>query len=437
MPRPVMADRRSSRRRPRGEADPPGLAPRRAALRLLDAILRRGDPLDVAMHAAAQGLVGADRAFAVAIASEALRWMTDIDALVDGATAQPLPDDVKSRAVLRIALAQLLVLKSPGHAVVATALPLVDGGPRRLVHAILSRAQQEKWELPARASLPPAAAERWTAQWGATMIEAAAESWSVPPPIDLSFAAEPAPDEWPDAVALAPRHRRLPRGQAVEAMPGFAEGGWWVQDLAASLPARLLGAGAGRTILDLCAAPGGKTMQLAAANWAVTALDSSARRLERLRANLTRTGLAATIVQGDIRTWEPDAAADAVLLDAPCSATGIFRRHPDVIHRIEPRQIEEMATLQAGLLARAAKWVKPGGTLVYATCSLERAEGEDQVAAFLDAHRGWAIDAARPDELATGITPDINGCVRTLPGQIADAGGLDGFFIARLRAPDA
>ncbi|WP_447754448.1 RsmB/NOP family class I SAM-dependent RNA methyltransferase [Sphingopyxis fribergensis] len=429
-----MADRRPRRRSP-GEADPPGMAPRRAALRLLDAILRRGDPLDVAMHAAAQGLTGPDRAFAVAIASEALRWMVDIDALIDGATAQILPDDVKSRAVLRIALAQLLVLKSPGHAVVSTALPLVDGGPRRLVHAILSRAQQDEWQLPERATLPLPAAERWAEQWGLPAVEAAEASWSAPPPIDLSFAVEPGADEWPDALSLAPRHRRLPRGQAVEAMPGYSEGGWWVQDLAASLPARLLGAGEGRTVLDLCAAPGGKTMQLAAAGWDVVAVDSSAKRLERLRANMERTGLSADVVQGDIRSWAPDGQVDAVLLDAPCSATGIFRRHPDVLHRIEPRQIEEMAALQTELLARAARWVKPGGTLIYATCSLEQAEGEDQVSTFLDHHAGWTVEPARADELAEAVTPDSNGFIRTLPGVLADAGGLDGFFVARLRAP--
>lgn len=411
------------------------MAPRRAALRLLDAILRRGDPLDVAMHAAAQGLAGADRAFAIAIASEALRWMVDIDALIDGATAQILPDDVKSRAVLRIALAQLLVLKSPGHAVVSTALPLVDGGPRRLVHAILSRAQQEEWQLPASATLPLPAAERWAEQWGLKMVEAAEAGWSAPPPIDLSFAAEPGADEWAGAVPLAPRHRRLPRGQAVETMPGYGEGGWWVQDLAASLPARLLGAGEGRTVLDLCAAPGGKTMQLAAAGWNVVAVDASAKRLERLRANIERTGLSAEVVQGDIRSWEPAEAADAILLDAPCSATGIFRRHPDVLHRVEPRQIEEMAMLQTELLTRAARWVKPGGMLVYATCSLERAEGEDQLSAFLDRHSGWTIEPARADELPDAVAPDARGFVRTLPGMLSEAGGLDGFFIARLRAP--
>lgn len=430
-----MTDRRPPRRRRSGQSDPPGMAPRRAALRLIDAILRRGDPLDVAIHAAAQGLAGADRAFAIAIASETLRWMVDIDALIDGATPQPLPDDVKSRAVLRIALAQLLVLKTPAHAAVSTALPLVDGGPRRLVHAILSRAQQEQWRLPERATLPLFVAERWSEQWAVEMVEAAEAGWSLPPPIDLSFAVEPGVDEWPDAICLAPRHRRLPRGQAVESLPGFGEGGWWVQDLAASLPARLLGPGEGRTIFDLCAAPGGKTMQLAAAGWNVVAVDASARRLERLRANMSRTGLSAEIVQGDIRSWEPAEPADAILLDAPCSATGIFRRHPDVLHRVEPRQIEDMAALQAELLARAARWVKPGGTLVYATCSLERAEGEDQLSAFLDRHSGWTIEPARADELPEAIAPDARGFVRTLPGMLADAGGLDGFFIARLGAP--
>lgn len=432
-----MADRRPrpDARRRRPDADPPGIAPRRAALRLLDAILRRGDPLDIASHAATQGLPPADRAFAVAIVSETLRWMVDIDALIDGATAQPLPDDVKSRAVLRLALAQLLVLKSPGHAVVSTALPLVDGGPRRLVHAILSRAQQEEWALPERATLPALTAERWAATWGEAMVVAAETAWSAAPPLDLSFAADPDAAAWPEAASLAPRHLRLPRGQAITDLPGFDAGGWWVQDIAASIPARLLGAGEGRTALDLCAAPGGKTMQLAAAGWSVIAVDSSAKRLARLEQNLDRTGLDAAVVQGDIRQWQPGEAADAVLLDAPCSATGIFRRHPDVLHRIEAREIAEMAALQAELLVRAAAWVKPGGVLVYATCALERAEGEDQVDAFLAAHPGWTIVPARAYELPAGVAPTAEGFVRTLPGMLAEDGGLDGFFVARLGAP--
>ncbi|UKK84897.1 methyltransferase domain-containing protein [Sphingopyxis sp. BSN-002] len=429
-----MVDRRPRRGRGPAEADPPGTALRRAALRLIDAVLRRGDPLDIAAHAATQGLAPADRAFAIAIVSEALRWMGDLDALIDSATSQTLPEDVKSRAVLRLALAQLLVLKTPPHAVVATALPLVAGGPRRLVHAILSRAQQEEWALPDAANLPEAVAERWAAQWGDEIVAAAATAWSVPPPIDLSFADEPR-DGWDDGTALAAHHIRLPRGQAVETMPGYQDGGWWVQDIAASLPARLLGAGHGKTVLDLCAAPGGKTMQLAAAGWEVVAVDSSARRLERLSDNLARTGLEAGVVQGDVRKWAPDAPADAILLDAPCSATGIFRRHPDVLHRIEPRQIGDMANLQAELLSRAAGWLKPGGTLVYATCSLERAEGEDRVVAFLKAHPGWSIAPVDAGELPDGIVPDGQGFVRTLPGMLADVGGLDGFFVARLCAP--
>lgn len=430
-----MADRRPRRPRRSQQADPPGTATRKAALRLIDAVLRRGDPLDIAAHAATQGLPPADRAFAVAIVSEALRSMTDIDALIDDATAQPLPEDVKSRAVLRLALAQLLILKTPAHAVVSTALPLVDGGPRRLVHALLSRAQQEGWQLPPRASLPPATAERWSAAWDDATVAAAETAWSAAPPVDLSFSGEPDPAGWQDARPLAPFHLRLPRGQAIEDLPGYREGGWWVQDLAASLPARLLGIGNGRSALDLCAAPGGKTMQLAAAGWSVVAVDSSAKRLARLEENLDRTGLEAAVVQADIRTWQPGEAADAVLLDAPCSATGIFRRHPDVLHRIEPRQIAEMAELQAELLVRAAQWVKPGGTLVYATCSLEPAEGEEGIAAFLADHPGWVVDPARADELPAGIAPTARGFVRTLPGLLVDAGGLDGFFVARLRAP--
>lgn len=430
-----MADRRPRRGRGPAEADPPGTALRRAALRLLDAVLRRGDPLDIAAHAATQGLAPSDRAFAIAIVSETLRWMVDIDGLIDSATEQILPEDVKSRAVLRLALAQLLVLKTPPHAVVSTALPLVAGGPRRLVHALLSRAQQEEWELPESASLPEAVAERWAAQWGDDIVAAAATAWSAPPPIDLSFTAEPGAEEWADATGLAPLHRRLPRGQAVEAMPGFREGGWWVQDLAASLPARLFGEGKDRILLDLCAAPGGKTMQLAAAGWNVIAVDASSKRLARLSDNLARTGLSADVVQGDIRKWEPQTAVDAVLLDAPCTATGIFRRHPDVLHRIEPRQIGEMATLQSELLDRAADWLKPGGTLVYATCSLERAEGEDQIAAFLSRHLGWTVGPVMASELPGSIAPDAGGFIRTLPGLLADAGGLDGFFVARLRAP--
>jgi 16S rRNA (cytosine967-C5)-methyltransferase len=218
----------------------------------------------------------------------------------------------------------------------------------------------------------------------------------------------------------------------VPELPGYAEGLWWVQDLAASLPARMIGRGSGMA-LDLCAAPGGKTLQLANAGWSVTAIDISESRLARLRDNLERTGLRAEVVTADLLAWSPPEPADAVLLDAPCSATGIFRRHPDVLHRVRPALIAEMAELQARLLERASGWVKPGGTLVYATCSLEPEEGEAQIERFLPKHPDYAVDPIRGEELPEGCTPDPRGWLRTLPGMLAEAGGMDGFFIARLK----
>jgi 16S rRNA (cytosine967-C5)-methyltransferase len=233
-------------------------------------------------------------------------------------------------------------------------------------------------------------------------------------------------------ASFAPGHVRLAESAAIPTLPGFAEGAWWVQDIAAACAARLLGAGEGRHVLDLCAAPGGKTMQLAAAGWRVTAIDQSKKRLERLTENLVRTGLTADVVPADLRQWEPDEPVDAILLDAPCTATGIYRRHPDVLHRIGPRQIAEMAQLQEALLARAADWLKPGGRIIYATCSLERAEGEEQVERFLAGRSDFMLIPAETNELPEGIAPTEQGWLRTLPDTLAAQGGTDGFFIARL-----
>lgn len=419
--------------------DVPGLPARRAALRLLDAVLRRGDPLELALHGAAQGLPPADRALVHAIAAETLRHLPDLDALIDGATKQPLPDDAKARMVLRIALIQVLALGTAPHAAIATALPLVDGGPRKLVHGVFGTVTRAEPVLPDPPALPDTVAARWAAQWGEAMPQAAAHAYAVRPPVDLSLRDASETQSWAEKLggeSFAPGHVRLPGQTVITELPGFAEGAWWVQDLAASCPARLLGAGEGRTVLDLCAAPGGKTMQLAAAGWQVTAVDQSKKRLERLSDNLTRTGLAAAIVAADLRQWEPAAPVDAILLDAPCTATGIYRRHPDVLHRIGPRQIDELAALQAELLGRVAGWLKPGGTLVYATCSLEQAEGEDQVRAFLEEHADFALQPAQQAELPDRIAPCAEGWLRTLPDTLADKGGADGFFIARLaRAP--
>ena len=402
-----------------------GIHARRAALRLLDAVLRRGETLDIAFNGATKDVRKfEDKALARAIAAEVLRWMVDLDGLIDSATKKPLPDDAKVRMVLRMMLAQWLRLQTPPHAVVATGLDLLAGGPRRLAHGVFSTLTKREVALPLAPTLPEEVATRW-----GDRAASIAAGLADPPPLDLTLRDPAETEHWQvqlSADSLMPGHLRLARGDNIEKLPGFAEGAWWVQDIAASLPARLLGDGEGRHVLDLCAAPGGKTLQLAAQGWKVTALDISKRRLELLKSNLKRTGLAASTVRADALTWEPKHQFDAILLDAPCTATGTARRHPDVLHRIGARQIAEMAELQAALLDRAKGWLKPGGIFVYATCSLEREEGEDQTN---------AIDlAALPigsQNLPAGLEPTAEGWLRTDPGMLVEAGGLDGFFIAR------
>ena len=412
------------------ESDAPGVPARRAALRLLDAVLRQGRALDAVLAGATRDIPRADdRALARAIAAEALRHLPDLDALIDSATQKRLPEDAKARFVLRIALIQALGLATPPHAAISTALPLIDGGPRKLVHGVFGALMRRGVRLPDPPSLPRNVELRWSEAWGREMIDAASAAIATPPLLDVS--AKPGAIV-PDGASLAPGHVRVTGGGDVAALAGFAEGGWWVQDLAASLPARLLGAGDGRSVLDLCAAPGGKTLQLAAAGWRVTAVDQAPSRLARLRENLDRTMLTAVLAEADVMTWRPAAPADAVLLDAPCTATGIFRRHPDVIHRVRAKDIAAMAEVQAAMLARIADWVKPGGLLVYAVCSLEPAEGEERLAAFLAARPDFTLAPIAAGELPAGIAPHA-GIVRTLPTMLPEAGRLDGFFIARMR----
>jgi 16S rRNA (cytosine967-C5)-methyltransferase len=405
-----------------------GLPARRAALKLLDAVLRRGETLDQAEAGALRGVQApADRALARAIAGETLRWLVDLDALIDGATRLRLADDAKARGVLRLMLAQWLRLGTPPHAVVATGLDLLAGGPRRLAHGVFGALVRQGAALPEVPTLPPLVAERWGSR-----PPAIAAGLAVPPPLDLTLRDPAATAKWAERLggtSLAPGHVRLPRGSAVETLPGFAEGAWWVQDLAASIPARLLGAGDGRRALDLCAAPGGKTLQLLAQGWEVTALDISRRRLGLLGDNCARAGLWAKIVVANALDWQPDGSFDAILLDAPCTATGTARRHPDVLHRVSPQQIEGMVELQAKLLDRAASWLKPGGTLVYAVCSLEREEGEAQAPRI-----SLPPVPVMAEELPAGVTPSAEGWVRTHPALLAAEGGMDGFFVARWQA---
>jgi 16S rRNA (cytosine967-C5)-methyltransferase len=260
-------------------------------------------------------------------------------------------------------------------------------------------------------------------------VEAARRAIASRPPLDLSFASDEACETFQQGNSYAPRHRRLDHHGAVTELPGFDHGQWWVQDLAASLPARLVPGGA-RRVLDACAAPGGKTMQLAAAGHDVTALDRSESRLARLCDNLERTGLKAQTMVADALDWTPVEAFDAVLLDAPCSATGTFRRHPEVLYRARPAVIGQSAELQARLLSRAADWVKPGGSLVYAVCSLEPQEGEERIDSFLYERSDYRLEPT--PEVVDGVTPHQRGWVRVLPGMLEQEGGLDGFFTAHL-----
>jgi len=418
-------------------AAPVGAPARLAALRALDGVLRTGLPLDAALASSARTLARAeDRALARAIAAEVLRRLPDLDALIDSATTKPLPPDVKARMVLRIALVQALVLGTPPHAAIATVLSLVEGGPKRLVHGVFGTLMRRGAALPALPNLPPELVTRWGQAWGREAVAAARTMLAEPPPLDVILADPATTDDWATRLggeSLAPGHVRLPRGSAVTELPGYGEGAWWVQDIAASLPARLLGAGEGRDALDLCAAPGGKTLQLAAAGWRVTAVDNNERRLERVTENLARTRLEASIVTADMMEWAPNAPVDAVLLDAPCTATGTLRRHPEVLHRVGPAAIADLAGQQARMLDRVADWVKPGGMLVYAVCSLEPEEGEAVADAFVAAHADYAIAPIEAGELPGGFVPDDAGRLRVAPGVLAEKGGADGFFVARFR----
>lgn len=409
-----------------------GLGARRAALRILDVVLRRGQTLEAAATRE-HGLSSADHGLAVAIAGEAFRRLPDLDALIDSATRQRLPDDSKARMVLRLALAQKIGLGTPDHALVATALPLVDGGPRRLVHGVLGTLLRRGLSIGDAPHLPPGVEERWREEWGDEIVQAARRQITSRPALDLSFADDAEAQAYArdhGGMSLATRHVRL-ESTAVADLPGYERGRWWIQDLAASLPARLIPADA-RGVLDLCAAPGGKTMQLAAAGHRVMAVDSSESRLRRLRENLDRTRLDARLERADALEWEPDCQFGAILLDAPCSATGTFRRHPEVLYRARPNIIADNAALQSRLLARAAKWLRPGGAIVYSVCSLEPQEGDRIVHKFLTGNADFKIDPPRHGELPDFVPVSPEGFIRILPGLLEPQGGLDGFFMARL-----
>jgi 16S rRNA (cytosine967-C5)-methyltransferase len=425
----------------------PGVAVRKTAHEILDAVLADGKPLDDALAQARWGHIeGRDRALARMLVATVLRRLGQIDDLIARAVEKKPPKEESVSNLLRLGAAQLLFMDVPPHAAVSTTVSLCEGRRARargFVNAVLRRLEREArpWietqeELTLNA--PAWLRQRWVSTYGEeTTRNLAAAHLSNEPPLDLTVKNDSA--AWAaklGGAALSPQTVRLRGAGAVEEIPGFEEGAWWVQDLAATLPARLLHVKPGERVADLCAAPGGKTAQLADAGALVTAVDQSPRRLERLKQNLERLRLNAESITADVSTWAPPSPFDAVLLDAPCSATGTLRRHPDIAWNKAPGDIETLAALQSRLLDRAAAMVKPGGRLVFSTCSLEAEEGERQARAFLERHAAWSLDPVRSDEisfLADAVTRE--GHVRTLPSMLADKGGIDGFFIARFRNP--
>ncbi|PWJ21996.1 RsmB/NOP family class I SAM-dependent RNA methyltransferase [Jannaschia seohaensis] len=407
-----------------------GLTARRGALRLMAHVLRDGRMLDDG----ASGLEGAEAARALRLAGTVLRHMGRADALLKQRMArQPA---ARTRDILRLATVELMVLDAAPHGVVHDAVALTRSSPKTakqagLVNAVLRGLADARAEWDA---LPPPALPPWLRKplakaWGRDRLEAIEAAHLVPAPLDLT----PKPGVTvPGAELLPTGSLRLPRGQ-VSALPGYETGDWWVQDAAAAIPARLLGDVAGLRVLDLCAAPGGKTMQLAAAGARVTALDLSEARMRRLAENLERTRLTADLVTADALDWTPEAPFDAVLLDAPCTATGTIRRHPDLPHLREARDVEALTELQYKLIDRALGFVVPGGRLVFCTCSLLPVEGEHQVTAALGRHPG--LVAEPPDPAALGLPPETGSAhgLRLLPDLWPERGHMDGFYMAVLR----
>lgn len=421
--------------------------PRAVALDLLAAVLVDKRLLDEALDAnpALSRLEERDRAFVRLLVATVLRRLGQLDDVIGRCLDKGLPNKARrARDVLRLGAAQLLFLGTPPHAAIATSVDLVKGTPLAgfagLINAVLRRLDREgrPWveaQDAGRLNTPDWLWQSWVAAYGEDGARAIATAHLAEAPVvDISVAGDPAPwAERLEADVLPTGSLRRKAGGDVTALPGFAAGNWWVQDMAAALPARLLGDVRGKRVADLCAAPGGKALQLAVAGAAVTAVDRSAKRLVRFQQNLERLKLAAEIVEADAAAWQPAEKFDAVLLDAPCTATGTLRRHPDGLRLKGPGDVAALADQQAALLRAALDMLKPGGTLVYCVCSLEPQEGEAQVERLLAADPGVRRAAITPAELgglAELVTPA--GDLRTLPCHLADRGGMDAFFAARL-----
>ncbi len=445
-----------SRHIPDDGAGTPGLAARRAAARLLAAVVDKKTPLDGLTddehgHPDYRALDPRDRALARAILATALRFRMTISALIDRRLDRPLPSNATALAhILHVAAAQILFLDVPDSAAVNLAVVHAKADPRTerfsgLVNGVLRElARRKERALPAAlaesADAPAWFVERLKAAYGEEEAARILAMHRSEAPTDFTVRSDP--ERWAEAFGgfvLPTGSVRVPHlDRPVPDLPGFADGQWWVQDAAAALPARLLGDVAERRVADLCAAPGGKTAQLAAAGAKVTAVEASANRRKRLASNLARLGLEAEIVEEDLTKYAPAAPFDAVLLDAPCSSTGTVRRHPDIPWTKSAEDVVKLAGVQARLLSHAADMIAPGGLLVFSNCSLDPAEGEDMIAGFLASRTDFVRDPAQPGELP-GIDDFVNavGELRTtpagLPAEEPSHAGLDGFFAVRLR----
>ncbi len=438
-------------RAPARKKDGPGFAARDAATRLLSAVLDDRQSLDSALESdvAFGRLPPRDRALARAIVGMALRRHGTIEAALDVLIEKRPRGAGKLLRVLETAAAQVLFMGVADHAAVSVAVDQLaaDRDARHfkgLANAVLRRMVRERdallRELTAvNLDTPDWLWKRWVSAYGEATAWKIAEAHWLEPSLDISVKSDPA--GWAEklgGIVLPTGSVRTMVGGDVTDLPGFGEGIWWVQDAAAALPALLLGNVRGKHVADLCAAPGGKTAALANAGAHVTAVDISAERLKRLAANLQRLGLTAETVTADVLMWAPqETQFDAVLLDAPCTATGTIRRHPDVAWLKQEKDVAGLATLQMRMLDRAAAILKPGGILVYCTCSLEPEEGEAHLPAALK-RLPLTLVPVSPTEiggLAEVITPE--GTIRTLPSHLPHAtarlSGLDGFFVMRLR----
>ncbi|MGU3495223.1 16S rRNA (cytosine(967)-C(5))-methyltransferase RsmB [Xanthobacteraceae bacterium A53D] len=435
-------------RPPQRPAESAGLPARLLAADALDRILRGNASLEDAFIND-QGLEPRDRALAFRIVATTLRRLGTLRAVIAGLLDKGAPKSApKVETVLLVGASQILFMDVPDHAAVGLAVDIArgdrtTGGFAGLINAVLRKLTRERAERLAAAEAldldtPEWLRQRWTKAYGAEKAKAIAAIHAQEPALDLTVKSDP--EGWAEKLngeVLPTGTVRVLQAGPVRALPGYDNGEWWVQDAAAALPARLLGDVAGKSVADLCAAPGGKTAQLAAAGAKVTAVDRNGHRLLRLAENLGRLKLQADVREADGTTFTCG-PFDAILLDAPCSATGTLRRHPDIAWGKRPGDIATLAGLQAQLIDNALKLLKTGGILVYATCSLEPEEGEEQIARLLAARKDVERVEIRPDDvpgLASFITPQ--GDLRTLPCDWVRGGpersGLDGFFAARLR----